>query len=256
MKKFCFTIDDNIRFFRELTETKPKSLFEHSYLALLKRLSEKYDLKIQLNLFYRDGDFDLSQFPDNYKWEWRANATWLKLSFHSLTEKECNYKNASYDEIYSDGLKVKNEIIRFAGEDCLAKTTTIHFCLLTAEGVRAMRDIGVRGLLGLFGTEENPRLSYDCTLQESKICRKGKIFLKNDMIYGGIDCVLNKFTTEEILSRLEQLRLREQIRIMIHEQYFYSDYKRYQADFGEKIEKTVEKLKEMGFESGFFEETF
>jgi hypothetical protein len=42
---------------------------------------------------------------------------------------------------------------------------------------------------------------------------------------------------------------------MIHEQYFYPDYKRYQPDFEEKLEKTFEKLTDNGYESVFFEET-
>ena len=51
MKTFCFTIDDNIRFLKELTAQKPGSMFDHPYLAMLRRLHERFDLKIQLNLF-------------------------------------------------------------------------------------------------------------------------------------------------------------------------------------------------------------
>ena len=67
MKTFCFTVDDNIRFFQELTETPRLSLFDHPYLAMYRRLHEKHGLKVQLNLFYRAGDFDLSQFSDCYR---------------------------------------------------------------------------------------------------------------------------------------------------------------------------------------------
>ena len=61
MKTFCFTVDDNIRVFRELTESRPACIFDHPYLAMYRRLHEKFGLKVQLNLFYREGDFDLSQ---------------------------------------------------------------------------------------------------------------------------------------------------------------------------------------------------
>ena len=74
MKSFCFTIDDNIRFFKELTEENFESMFEHPYLAMLRRLHEKFDLKIQLNLFYRLGDFDLSMMTDRYAAEWERAA--------------------------------------------------------------------------------------------------------------------------------------------------------------------------------------
>ena len=61
MKNFCFTIDDNIRFLKEITEGEFESIFEYPYLSMLARLHEKFDLKIQMNLFYRLGDFDLAK---------------------------------------------------------------------------------------------------------------------------------------------------------------------------------------------------
>ena len=84
MKRFCFTVDDNIRFLKEITERKYGSLFEHPYLAVYKRLHDELGLKVQLNLFYRtiEGDFNLSQVTDKYYNEWKQNADWLKLSFH------------------------------------------------------------------------------------------------------------------------------------------------------------------------------
>ena len=50
MKKFCFTVDDNVRVFKELNEGAYASVFEHPYLAMYKRLHDEFDLKIQLNL--------------------------------------------------------------------------------------------------------------------------------------------------------------------------------------------------------------
>ena len=48
-KTFCFTVDDNIRFLKEIAEKNYKSIFEHPYLAMYKRLHEDFDLKVQLN---------------------------------------------------------------------------------------------------------------------------------------------------------------------------------------------------------------
>ena len=74
MKKFCFTVDDNIRFLKELTERMPESIFDHPYLALYRTLHEEYGLKVQLNLFYEMKDFDLSMMTDRYRDEFSANA--------------------------------------------------------------------------------------------------------------------------------------------------------------------------------------
>ena len=99
MKRFCFTIDDNIRFLKELTERNCTSIFDHPYVALLKRLHERFDLKIQLNLFYRMSGFDLSQMSDCYASEWAAISDWLKFSFHSDREISVPYENAGYEEV-------------------------------------------------------------------------------------------------------------------------------------------------------------
>ena len=51
MKCFCFTVDDNIRFLKELTENPVDSIFAHPYLAMYQRLHVKFDLKVQLKEF-------------------------------------------------------------------------------------------------------------------------------------------------------------------------------------------------------------
>ena len=99
MKAFCFTIDDNIRFLKEITEENMNSIFDHPYSALLRRLHERFGIKIQLNLFYRMAGFDLSQVSDRHKSEWQENADWLKLSFHSRLENVCPYAASGYGEV-------------------------------------------------------------------------------------------------------------------------------------------------------------
>ena len=160
MKTFCFTIDDNIRFLRDLTRENPESLFDNPYLAMLKRLHDGYGVKIQLNLFYQASDFDLSTVSERYAPEWESCADWLKLSFHSLRESVNPYENSDYAELFSDCSAANAQILRFASGASLAKTTTLHYCLTTGEGVRALSDCGVFGLLGLFGTSDRPHSSY------------------------------------------------------------------------------------------------
>ena len=72
--------------------------------------------------------------------------------------------------------------------------------------------------------------------------------------FASIDIILNLFSTEEILERLEDLKGRGDIRVMIHEQYFYKDYERYQADFEEKLKATFAFLVEHGYHSAFYED--
>lgn len=254
MKQFCFTVDDNIRFFKELTEGTYHSIFDHPYLGVYWRLHQKYDLKVQLNLFYEMPGFNLSQMTDRYKAEWIANADWLKLSFHSRLENAYPYEHSEYDEVFGDCQSVHREIVRFASPAALADTTTVHCCRATEEGIKALHDCGVQGLLGLYGVAEKPRSSYQSTVAEGDLIRKGEVVVRDGMSYAGIDIVLNCFSTEEILLKLKVLADRELVRVMIHEQYFYPDYRAYQPDFEQKLDATFACLAKNGFCSQFFEE--
>ena len=255
-QRFCFTVDDNIRFLKELTEGDYTSAFDHPYLAMYRRLHEKHALCVQLNLFYECDGFTLARMTDRYRSEFEENADWLKMSFHSRLENVRPYENAGYDELYNDCAAVENEILRFASARVLAKTTTIHFCRATEDGIRAMEARGTRGLLGLYGDKAAPRLSYQTKEREGVRIREGESVLDGKIFYAGIDVVLNLYGTEENLDRLRSLYGRSVIKVMIHEQYFYPDYPYYQAEFEEKLDAVFSALTHEGYKSTFFENTF
>ena len=255
MKRFTYTVDDNILFLRDINESKPKSIFEHPYLAMYKRLHEKYNLKVQLNLFYECEGFNLSHFTDEYKSEWMENSDWLKLSFHSRLENVKPYEFSGYDEVFSDCQKINAQIVRFASEKALATTTTVHYCLTTLEGVKALYDNGVRGLLGLYGKDQNPSVSYCRNEEETARILLGENVFAHGITYAGLDIVLNCHNKEENLRRLNLLLGRELIKLMIHEQYFRKDHRVYQPDFEEKLEAAFSVLHNEGYTSVFFEET-
>ena len=253
-KKFIFTVDDNVRFLKELNDSECQSIFEHPYMAMYKRLHEKYGVKVQLNLFYEAEGFDLSMMTNRYKPEWKENSKWLKMSFHSRRENVKPYEHSGYSEVSLDRILVENAIVRFAGLDSLAKTTTIHYCLLTPEGIKAATEMRTTGLLGLYGTKASPRTSYQTEEADAARIRDGEIIRQDGIAYGGIDIVLNMFSEDEILIMLDSLIGRDHIKVMIHEQYFYPDYRRYQPDFEQKLEKTFRKLRQNGYAGAFFED--
>lgn len=252
-KNFCFTVDDNIRFFKEITEREYQSIFEHPYLAMYKRLNEKFDLKVQLNLFYRCDGFDLSMMSDAYRDEWSENADWLKLSFHSELENVRPYENSDYDEVKKHCDSVQGEILRFAGKSSLAATTTVHYCVTTEQGLCALKDSGVTGLFGLFGNDTSPRTSYGLSNEIADKIRRGDVVSSDGIAFAGIDIILNSFDEQTILSQLDGLIGRKLIKVMIHEQYFYPDYFNYQPDFEQKLNSTFSILSANGYKSDFFE---
>ncbi|MBR2341425.1 MAG: hypothetical protein IKA72_03360 [Clostridia bacterium] len=255
MKKFfTFTMDDNIQFLEDLTTNCSESIFSHPYTKMLKEFHEIYGIKVQLNLFYENPSFNLSKFPETYKEEWQENSSWLKLSFHSKKESPKPYLNSDYQEVYDDCKQVHDEILRFAGEDSLAKTTTIHFTRLTEGGLVALKNCGVQGLIGQYGTEEKPRSSYQNSLEEDAILRTGEIVESNGISYINLDVILDRFTIPEILEQLSALKDRKTIKILIHEQQFYTHHVKYQPEYKDKLKTAFEFLKNNGYESVYFEE--
>ena len=246
-------MDDNIRFLKEITENHYKSIFDHPYLAMYQRLHREFDLKIQLNLFYRMESFNLYHMSDAYYNEWKENSDWLKLSFHSERENYKPYESSGYDEVYEDCRRVHEQIIRFASPYALANTTTIHYCLLTEGGLKAMKDNVVCGLLGLFGNKEKPCTSYGIEECKADKIRNGEVLKIGGISFASIDIVLNQFGIEEINEHLARITNRNFVKVMIHEQYFYEDYPRYQPEFEEKLRSTFSFLRDNGYQSSFYE---
>jgi hypothetical protein len=254
MKRFCYTVDDNIRFLKEINEKRPKSIFDHPYLNMYKRMHEKYGLKIQLNLFYECENFTLSDMTADYVSEWKQASDWLKLSFHSRLENVRPYVNSDYNEVFTDTSLVNAEIERFASKSALAKSTTIHYCRATEEGISALKDNGIVGLLGLYGNKEKPSTSYTSSEEDSLRISNGETLVRDGIAYSGIDLILNSYEKSDGFAILKTFLDRDLVKIMIHEQYFYSDYARYQPDFEEKIGGAFDILTKSGYKSVFFEE--
>jgi hypothetical protein len=150
-KAASFFIDDAIWFLRDLTRNRPKSLFDNPFLAPIKECHDKYGLKLQINLFYRTDfyygmdEFTLAEVTDAYKSEWQANKDWLKLGFHSLQEfPDYPWLNASYADVKKYYDMVYGEIARFAGEGMFTSALVPHWCPMSKEGCRALKDNGIK----------------------------------------------------------------------------------------------------------------
>lgn len=129
-RRYNFYIDDNIFLFSDLAKERPKRALSHFYLAGLKKIHDQFGLKLTLNCFYHNdhNGFDLKDMPDTWKDEFIDNSDWLRLSFHSYSEfPDRPYIEASAEEFGGDYDLVKNEIIRFAGEETWIPPVVIHW---------------------------------------------------------------------------------------------------------------------------------
>ncbi len=252
---FRFSVDDNILFLKDIKEKNYTSIFDNSYLALYKRLHEKFDLKVQLNLFFEYKQFNLTEMPNKYKSEWQSNKDWLQLSFHSKNEQTV-YTHSDYNTAYNDCQQVHNEIIRFAGQGVLNPFTTIHCCTTTHQANSAFYDSNIKGLAGLFGTIEKPRESYNLKFQDFKSIYKDCFYYDkaSDLYFVNIDMVINTFDINDIMPYLSKHIGRQHIEIMIHEQYFYPDYYMYQPDYEQKLNTAISYLIDNDYKSCFLDE--
>ena len=269
VKKFRLSSDDNILFLQDLTKNKDvyKSVFENPYLAVYKKAHDLYGAAVHLNLFYLfDGEhknfperheyFDLSMMTDKFRDEFRANSDWLRFSFHSLTENPPKpYQFATPEKILEDYDKVCREIIRFAGEECLSDTTTIHFGEANVECARALRAHGTTTLTGYF--EHTPKgaplVAYYAP--DDLIDHVGErdfwYDTDEDILFGRIDLVLNSNTYDWVMEEMDKILASPTrsgfVSIMIHEQYFYEDYSSFRPDFSDRVLHPCRLLFENGY---------
>ena len=269
--RYRFSIDDNILFLKDIAGSSYRSIFEHWYLAFWRDIHRKYGTAVHINIYYQtddsvlgQGHFQLSQMPALFKGEWQANSDWLRLTFHAWQNKpDRPYKDAGYDKMAHDYEAVTGEIRRFAGEESLSSFTTVHWAEATRAGVQALRDRGVKGLIGLFDQRQfTPHTRY--YLDEATADHVGKRDYwwdpGLDVIFVSCDAVVNSYGMDEVVPRLEQVgtsaHTAEVIELLIHEQYFRRELPNYQPDVQEKVVRAVEWVTRRGYKPVFWGDGF
>ncbi|MBE6601011.1 MAG: hypothetical protein E7637_00680 [Ruminococcaceae bacterium] len=266
-KVYRLSIDDGVWFLQDIAKNQDRyqSIFENPYLALLRRLHEEYGTKFHINIYYtcpEHGGFSLPELSDCFKAEWQSVNDWMTLSFHAKANNPgYPYSNADRKTVFEDCKAVMDEIERFVGYR--GAVTTLHFAETSAEGVRGLYDCGVRALLGDFSFNKNGeiQLCYFASREQFDAVRN-YCFWKNpetDMIMFPCDTVLNCMPPEEIRKEMawfdEQYPDRSFVDILIHEQYFYEDYKvkdrsYYLPDYEARMRAGIEWCIEHGYVPG------
>ncbi len=267
--KFRLSSDDNILFLQDLTKNQDKytSIFENPYLALYKKAHDRFGACVHLNLFYEyipdakffsahPDRFDLSMMTDKFKSEFEANSDWLKLAFHANAEfPDKPYKFATAEKITEDFLKIRREIVRFAGEGSMTNSTTVHWGEANREVVRALHSLGLRSLTGYFrrNAKGEPSVSYYFDGEQLDHIGSRDFWYdeSEDMIFAQIDLVLNEKTYADVMEALPKIADDPQrggfISLMIHEQYFHPDYRRHLPDFEARVLDACKYLADRGY---------
>ncbi|WP_051620446.1 hypothetical protein [Paenibacillus sp. UNC451MF] len=264
VNKYRLSVDDNIWFLQDIAHNQLKyhSIFENPYLSIYKELHQEFGTKVHFNVYYQTDGFNLSQMPDKYKEEWKANSHWMRLTFHALqNEPDKPYWNADPSEVLRDCERVTEQIIRFAGEELLDPVTTIHWGEVTRESCRALLQFGFKGFAGYFRMAGGkPAVSYYLDNKETEHAGKRDFWKDHseDLIFIKIDAVLDRLNVEDIIPSLEQLKESPSeagfLEILIHEQYFYPHYKAYQADYRDKLFAAAKWAQGNGYVPAFLSE--
>ena len=152
-KRAAFYLDDVLFLFRDLARQRPKSCWDHPLLAAFKEAHEKYGLKAQFNVFYRNdsyygargAEFTLKDMPGTWKAEFQAAKDWFRFGFHAYSEfPDYPWLNADYDDVKFTWDTITREVERFAGPGMFAKAVTPHWGPMSKEGCVALRDCGVK----------------------------------------------------------------------------------------------------------------
>jgi hypothetical protein len=264
--RYRFSTDDNIRFFEDIARNANKytSIFDNPYLAMWRDLHRKYGTKFHHNIYYQTDGFDLSQMPGKFRPEWQKNSDWMRLSFHALAnDPDRPYVHASAEQILRDYRMVVREIERFAGKEVLHPITTVHWGEATLAAARALRREGIRTLVGYFETRADlPSVGYYVTTPHLQYMM-GRDYWKDtreDIAFVRHDIVINTVPLGEIERHLDRVAAdphqSEVMELMIHEQYFYPDYRAYEPDYRQRVERAIQWVTRRGYKPVFFEDGF
>ncbi len=263
--RYRFAVDDNSFFLRDIWQKGYKSLFDCFYLAMYRDLHKKYGTKFVLNIYYTTADeFDLPQFPDRYRSEWRDNAGWLKLAFHAHANEPAKpYIDAPPEQVIADFTKIREQIYRFAGEETYSPTTIVHWGEVRPSAWKPLAEHGVKVLSGYFrkrGEEWPVCYRMDPTRCEYLSKHDALKDFGSGIVFSKIDMICNTVPLDQILPQLEAIgqdpNQAEIIDLMTHEQYFWPFYRAYLPDHRERIETAIRWAAERGCEPVFLHEGF
>lgn len=266
---YRLSLDDNVWCLQDIAKNQNvyKSIFDNPYFGMYRDFHTRYGTKVNANIYLgcpEFGGFQLSDMPDKFKKEWEQNADWLHLSFHAKANlPDAPYIDTDYDRIHGDFQDVMREIYRFAGEAVTSVETTVHWGECTREGVRALRDEGIRVLAGYlsFNRHGKPSVSYYLTPDEIRHTDRYGIWYdkREDVIFSKIDVVLNTHTPERIVEILEEQYASHPEKgfweFLIHEQYFYPHYVNYLPDYRQRIDVALKWAEGKGLRPAFLSET-
>lgn len=150
------SVDDVFSILKDLTENQSSyaSLFDHPDFNFLKEMHDTYGAVFSLYVYNRvhDDTFTISDMTTKYKFEFAANATWLKFGYHSdwedtkAVDLEDTYLISNVESVYAD-------IARFASYRSIDKLPRFGFFSANKSALLGLRDKGL--ILGALTADDD-----------------------------------------------------------------------------------------------------
>ena len=264
--RYRFSIDDNSFFLRDVAQKRYKSLFDCFYLAALRKLHKKYGAKFVLNIYYTTGkDFNLTQFPQRYKGEWKDNAAWLRLAFHARANEPARpYQDAEPKRLIAELDQVAEQIVRFAGQEVYTPPTVIHWGMTRPSAFQPLYRRGVRVLSGYFRKNANGKWDINYRLPDriSEYLSRHDAWKDFDsgIVFSRVDIVCNSVPAAKTVGQLAPLtkdpNTAEIMDLFTHEQYFWPFYRHHIPDHAQRLDTAIGFVTKQGYKPVFYHEGF
>lgn len=225
-----FSVDDTIVIFENLKKGKYTSCFEEPNLLFLKKLNEKYGLKVSLYCFFEsDSGFCLSDATSKFRDEFKENSHWLKFGFHALNSKS-NYNAYEADKFILEAEKVYDNLYRIVSFDATVYDVRLGFALGNLSCIKHFKN-KYPSFKTLYGVDDNRKEYYLSQEENNTLLDYGTFYDKK----AEINIKLSELRLENQTDMAEYMKTmpkREYYAFFTHEQ-FLSD---------EKIRKKIVEL--------------
>lgn len=221
-KQIHFSVDDTFGCFKWLTKNRDnvKTIFDSYVFQFAKEIYNKYGIRTSFYCMYTDGEFSLTDVPEQWKKEFLENKDWMKFGFHAFDDQS-RYCETDEARIASDYGASVSSLKRICGEECITNKIRLHYFSASDVAVRYLVKQGIKSLL----CADDNRGSYDLSPTEEKIMRiEGRYFSeKRNCEYIPTDVrVENISDIEGVVEKISCLP-GNQVEIFTHERFLRTE---------------------------------
>ncbi|MBQ9135764.1 MAG: hypothetical protein IJX66_06705 [Lachnospiraceae bacterium] len=225
LKTAHISIDDATSIFQNIVWEGYDSIFENETLGTLQELHEKYDIKVTLYVFGEMESLAIWDFPLTYKDEFRENADWLQIGFHSGEDCDPQEDYATQQEFETDYERTESALWRLAGGDSVTSVLRLHNWYATEKMAAYLQEQGITALLCRDSEEASYSLTEEQT-EELYASRDGKLEV-GGLTYYVTDIRLER--EEDIVATLEERKKDRMLVIFTHEWCFKENSEKLEA---------------------------